>query len=113
MSFPDLAADLSVGMAISGGLPGLRCRLRMGGCVTVLMPARPDLAGFPLACRWPGRRRAALCGARVYIEMCGAVITLVFFGTEILGFMLPAAWHRIGCGGWVLTFFWAAACTVV
>jgi len=108
-----------LGMAlISGGLGLVRVPpSEWGGLLlTVLMASFAILASFPLGVLMALGRRSELpllrWGSVVYIEFVrGApLITLLFLGQNILGFMLPGglAPDRVWRAAWVLTFFCGA-----
>jgi len=108
-----------LGMAlISGGLGLMRVPpSEWGGLLlTVLMASFAILASFPLGVLMALGRRSELpllrWGSVLYIEFIrGApLITLLFLGQNILGFMLPGglAPDRVWRAAWVLTFFCGA-----
>ena len=92
---------------ISGGLGLIQVPpSEWGGLLlTVLMASFAILASFPLGVLMALGRRSELpllrWGSIGYIEFIrGApLITLLFLGQNILGFLLPVDWRRIGSGG--------------
>ncbi|MCP9772896.1 amino acid ABC transporter permease [Synechococcus sp. Tobar12-5m-g] len=103
---------------ISGGLGLIRVPpSEWGGLLlTVLMASFAILASFPLGVLMALGRRSELpllrWGSVLYIEFIrGApLITLLFLGQNILGFLLPGglAPDRVWRAAWVLTFFCGA-----
>ena len=103
---------------ISGGLGLVRVPpSEWGGLLlTVLMASFAILASFPLGVLMALGRRSELpllrWGSVLYIEFIrGApLITLLFLGQNILGFLLPGglAPDRVWRAAWVLTFFCGA-----